>query len=129
MYPYHVWISKPNSRYDMYKVTILDYPMAISVGAFKRRILTAGSKLSKELENLEVYSCLPGLQESYQMEQEIKIHEERDSKYCFPFIYTLKEKEYELLGFYKEIGYDKSTGKINGRTLRQHIKHYTRGKV
>jgi hypothetical protein len=126
MYPYKVYCSKPEEcRYTLYPVLVTGYALAISASAFKGRVLSAGYKASRKHKSLEVYQCLPTFMYDHQIQDELAIHKEMSDSYPNrPFIYKLQEKEYELLDFYKEIGYDKSTGKINGRTLAQHIKHF-----
>lgn len=92
-------------------------------------MLNAGYELSKNF-GLKVYRYLPNHRHDFQMKEDLAMEQrfrdrmeglvEGSSK----SLYEIQEKEYELFDFYKEIGYDKSTGKINGRTLAQHIKHF-----
>ena len=126
LYPYKVYCSKPDEdRYTLYPVLVTGYALAISASAFNSRVLTAGYKVSKKHKSLSVYKCLPSFQYDHQIQQDLEIHEEMLKTYPNrQYIYKLQEKEYELLDFYKVIGYDKVTGKINGRTLAQHIKHF-----
>lgn len=128
MYPHLVYLSKPNERYKMYPVWVRDYPQGISSDAFNRRILKAGYKLSKKF-GYDVYSCLPNHRHNFQMKEDLEMEERFTARMKrlgseSTRLYQVQEKEYELLDFYAEIGYDKSTGKINGRTLAQHIKFY-----
>jgi hypothetical protein len=131
MYPYKIYCSKPGEdRRILYPVLVTGYALSISASAFNSRILTAGYKASKKHKSLEVYKCLPHFKYDHQIQDDLEIHEEMKKKYPdMPFYHKLQEKEYELLDFYKEIGYDKATGKINGRTLAQHIKHFLKEKA
>jgi hypothetical protein len=126
MYPYKVYCSKPGeSRYTLYPVWVNGYALSISASAFKQRTLTAGYKASKKHKTLKAYDHLPSFRYDYQVQEDLEFHEEMLEKYPDrPFLWKLQNKEYDLLDFYKEIGYDKATGKINGRTLAQHIKYY-----
>jgi len=130
MYPQKIYMSKPNDRYTLYPVWIRGYALGISADALNRRILRAGYKASKEFKSLGVYRCLPNFKYDHQIQDDLEVHKEMKKKYPdMPFVYKLQEKEYELFDFYDEIGYDKSTGKINGRTLRQHIKYFLKEKT
>ena len=126
LYPYKIYCSKPEEdRYTLYPVLVTGYTMAISASAFNRRVLRAGYKASRKHKSLKVYSSLPNFLYDHQVHDELEIHKELVKKYpSRKFLYKLQEEEYELLDFYKEIQYDKSTGKINGKTLAQHIKQF-----
>lgn len=132
MYPFKVYISKPGERYKIYPVWVRGYTQGISADSFKRRMLRAGSKASKSLKTLQVYSYLPIFEYDHQVDMYMECHrevcEEAVPKRPFKPLYDIQEKEYELFDFYDEIGYDKSTGKINGLTLNQHIRKYLKEK-
>lgn len=133
MRPFKVYMSKPGERYKLYPVWVRGYTQRISADSFKSRMLEAGFKASRKLKTLSVYSVLPNFEYDFSIEEHLELEKEISKSYKekgigFKPRYDIQEKEYELFDFYKEIGYDKSTGKINGLTLNQHIKKYLKEK-
>lgn len=130
MYPQLVYISKPGERYTMYPVMIRGYTQAISVDAFNRRILNAAYKACHSFAGHDAYYAMPTYERAFEVNSQIMMEKRMAKERGLPLahLYDVQEKEYELVDFYKEIQYDPKTGKIAGRTLRQHIKHYMKGK-
>ncbi len=121
LWPSLYYISKPNKRGILYPVWIRGYTQAISVDALARRTINAGYAMYHK-HGFGVYKTLPSCKSAGHIQEDYEIHKDMSSLH--KPLYTLSEKEYELVDFYKEIKYDPKSGKIDGRTLRQHIKHY-----
>ena len=130
MYPYKIFISKPDNRFKVYPVWVNGYAQSVSASAFENRTLEAAYKAYAGFAGWSAYDAIPSFTREREMMFNIKVEKETAAKYgdVYEATHEIQEQEYDLFDFYLEIGYDKSSGKINGRTLRQHIKHHMKEK-
>jgi hypothetical protein len=103
---------------DMHKlrpVKVVGYKESMSMTAFHKRILDAGFEQTYVHNTFDVYDCLPHIE--FEADKEIERCKSRGQESLFSIIgETVSLKDY-----YKEVGYDYKTKKLNGLTFRQHI--------
>ncbi|NIU02282.1 MAG: hypothetical protein GWN01_15680 [Nitrosopumilaceae archaeon] len=113
-YPYTVYVQNNPEVWDEYRPVIINgYTEAISFSAFKNLMLKTGSDLGYgKYQSLDVYKCLYSC--------EYRLSDLRVETLCHKIV----GESINLYDFYKEIGFDKKTKKLNGLTMYQHVKKF-----
>ena len=119
IYPYKLYMSKSLEKtYHMVPVIVGGYRECMSLSGLENRLLNIGYQCLHKYKTYKVYDCLPRSQ--HQISREIE--EEKDKRLRL-FTYD-DSKEYPIHEYFKMIGYDYKTKKINGLTIKQHVRNF-----
>lgn len=116
MYPIKLAIfNRANKK--IYKVRVDGYQMSISYGAFKSLNENVAYEVTTS-DKATVATTLNAYEVTFDIRRKSEVLDDRFYNYSD---YEIVEEQ-SLYEFYDMIGYDKKTKKINGLTMRQHIK-------